>query len=141
MVHLEATGHSSASPEAVWKLLADAKGWQTWSPMDETTLEEPGSPEPDGVGALRRFRTGRLVNRERVVAFEPNRRLAYTLVSGLPLKDYRAEFTLEPDGAGTKITWRSEFRGPIPGTGWIYAYFLRRFMRDFFPALAKAAEA
>jgi len=44
---------------------------------------------------------------EEVVALIPNRLLAYILLSGFPMSEYRAETLLEPlRGGGTKITWR-----------------------------------
>jgi hypothetical protein len=107
--------------------------------MDETTLERPApGPDPDGVGAIRRFRTGRTTSREEVLEFEPDRHLAYTLLSGLPLKDYRATVDLRPDGTGTAITWRSTFRPKFPGTGWIYRLALGKFLERLIASLAAA---
>ena len=54
--------------------------------------------------------------REEIVVFEPPERMEYTLLSGMPLRDYRAEVTLSPDGDGTEIDWRSEFDA-LPGVG------------------------
>ena len=141
MVHIAASATTTASAESVWALVADAAGYRNWTPMDETSLERPGSVEPDGVGALRRFRTGRTVSREEVVAFEAPRHLGYVLVSGLPLKDYRADVTISPRANGTSITWESRFRGKVPGTGRLYGAMLRVFLRRMVKGLAVAAEA
>lgn len=140
MVHIQASQEIKALPEVVWSLVADASGWQRWSPMDESGLEQPGSPEADGVGAIRRFRTGRIVSREQVIAFEGPRRLAYTLLSGLPLRDYRADVLLTPSPSGTRVEWKSQFRAKVFGTGWIYGFMLRRFLRQLLAALAAEAE-
>jgi hypothetical protein len=138
-VHLHVNRTSAASPQQLWPYLADAAHWKDWTPFSESELLEHGQPEPDGVGALRRFRTGRNVSIERVVAFEPARHLGYTLVSGLPLRDYRADVTLTPNTAGgTTITWESRFRPKIWGTGWLYGAVLRTFIRHLVKALAAA---
>jgi uncharacterized protein YndB with AHSA1/START domain len=138
-VHIHVSGTSTASPQQLWPYLADAEHWKDWAPFKGSELVEPGRPEPDGVGALRRFSTGRTESIERVVTFEPNRRLAYTLVSGLPLRDYRAEVTLTPNAAGgTTITWESRFHPKVRGTGWLYGAALRTFIRRLVKALAAA---
>ena len=56
----------------------------------EVQQQAPGA-EPEGVGAIRRFTTGRTVSVERVVRFERDRAFSYELISGLPLVDYRAD--------------------------------------------------
>jgi hypothetical protein len=59
MHSISAEARSSPPPEKVWTLLADTGSWADWAPFDEAELESAGSPEPQGVGAVRRFRHGR----------------------------------------------------------------------------------
>lgn len=131
---------TTAPPERVFALLADVSTWSTWAAFDEAVLERPGRPEPDGVGAIRRFRTGRTRSLEEVVAFEPPRRLSYELRSGLPLDGYHADVDLAslPDG-GTEIHWHSSFRPRWPLTGWLYRRVLQRFIADTAARLGVAA--
>ena len=100
---VETTTVAAASIDAVWDRVADASTWSEWGQWDETTLDREGVPAPDGVGAIRRFR-GRQTTVEEVVAFEPpadgHARFAYELHSGLPLRDYHSEVTLETVGGG-----------------------------------------
>jgi uncharacterized protein YndB with AHSA1/START domain len=91
----------TASVEAVWTLLDDARGWSRWAPFRTSVLEREGSPVPDEVGAPRSFGTGPVLSREEVVVFDPPRRLVHELRSGLPPRDHRAEVTLTPAGSGT----------------------------------------
>jgi hypothetical protein len=100
-----------------------------------------GAPTPDGVGALRRFRRGRRVHTEEVVAFDAPRRLAYEVREGLPVSGYHAEVTLEPVGGGTRIRWESDFDGANPIGGWVTHQVLKRFFPATARALARAAEA
>jgi hypothetical protein len=139
--HIDAEALSQARPEVVWRLLADVSTWSSWGPWQEATLAREGKPDPDGVGAVRRLRRGPVVTTEEVVGFDPPRRLAYDLRSGLPLRDYHAEVTLSPaDGTGTRIRWQSTFDGAQPGVGAVLRPLLARFVADVARRLAVAAE-
>jgi Polyketide cyclase / dehydrase and lipid transport len=140
MQTIYATARSGASPQAVWGLLADVDTWPRWAAFDSAELERPGKPDIQGVDAIRRFRRGRYTTRERVTAFEPARRLGYELLSGIPVRDYRAEVTLEPDLDGTLITWRSSFRGRFPIPAGVVQRGLQAFIADTVEGLARAAE-
>lgn len=140
-VRARAVATTTASPATLWTRLADARGWSSWSSFDRSELLETGQDGGDGLGALRRFQYKKNVSVERVVAFEANRHLGYTLVSGLPLRRYRADVTLVPRaGGGTEITWESRFDGPIPGTGRIYGFALQRFLARLVRELVADAE-
>ena len=143
MKRFQVSADSAARVERVWELLADARGWSRWASFRSSSLEREGTPPPDGVGAIRRFGTGPGVSREEVVEFDPPRHLAYRLLSGLPIRGYRADVTIEPrDGGGSTITWASSFeRATIPGTGGLLTAFLRYFVGDTAKRLARAAES
>ena len=134
-----------APVEAVWEVIADARGHSRWGPWRETTLDREGEPAPDGVGALRRFVAERrmlfrrVVTIEEVTVFEPPYRLGYRLLSGLPLRDYRGEVTLVGVDEGTRIRWRSEFDGKFPLSGPFFKFALGRFIRDVASRLASAS--
>jgi len=136
VLEIDVEASSSAAPERVWALLADVGSWPTWAPFDEAQVESG-----QGVGEIRRFRSGRVTSRERVVALEPPRRFAYEFLSGLPIRDYQAEVTLAPTAeAGTAIRWRSSFRAKIPGTGWVLRRNLTKFIAKTAEGLAREAE-
>lgn len=132
--------HSDAPPETVFAILADAEGWARWSRKTKSAvLERPGTTDRDGVGAIRVFQNGRTRSREEVVEYAPPRRFVYTLLSGLPLRDYRAEVDLTAAGTGTHIRWASSFDPKRPGTGWIYRWALTIFIRQTAQSLAAYA--
>ena len=112
---IEARVIAAAPRDTVWAVLADARSWHTWGPWDRAELEREGHDVADGVGAIRVFTRRPITSREEVVAFEPPLRLAYRLLSGLPVREYRAEVRLTADGAATEIHWRSEFESGVPG--------------------------
>ncbi|WP_121162530.1 SRPBCC family protein [Micromonospora pisi] len=139
---------SRGSAQTVYELLRAGETWPTWSGLGSFTLEQP-SPMPDrdgvaasgvgadqAVGAIRLFRTGPLRSREQIVELVPGRRLSYVLLSGLPLRDYRADVDLTPTSGGTEIRWRSTFAAKVPGTGWFYRWFLGRFLDQTVRGLA-----
>jgi hypothetical protein len=122
-----------APADAVYKLLADGASWPTWSPIG-AYAEEPET-------GYRRFTTGRITSRERVVTADPGRRFSYVLVSGLAIREYRADVDLEPVDGGTRIHWQSSFRPKVPGTGWLYRRTLQHFIEQCARGLAKHAAA
>lgn len=138
---IDITERSPARPERVFALLADGATWPRWSPIESFELERPGDPPPEGVGAIRVFRRGRTTGRDEIRALVPNRRLAYASLSGLPVRDYRAEVQLDDDGEGTVIHWHASFAPAVPGTGLILERGLRRFLRQCAQGLAHAASS
>jgi Polyketide cyclase / dehydrase and lipid transport len=131
----------AATPTRVFELVARIEDWPRWTFPDEATRERDGAPDPDGVGALRRLRTGRRVTREDIVAFEAPTTFAYTLLEGLPLRNYRADVTIRPDGAGCIVRWHSRFDPKLPGTGALWRLGIRKLLGRITDDLAVAAEA
>ncbi|MFB9909182.1 SRPBCC family protein [Allokutzneria oryzae] len=140
MVHtIEVEQRTSAAPAVVYALLRDGASWPEWSPLGSFELERPGETEREGAGAIRVFRTWPVRSRERIVELVPDRRFAYVLLSGLPIRDYRAQVELRPDGDGTVIHWRSTFGARVPLMGRLTHAFLDRFIRRVVAGLATAS--
>ena len=70
-----------------------------------------------------------------VVRYDEPTHYSYVLLSGLPVKDYRGDVTLEPVDGGTRITWRSTFQPKVPLTGWLWRRALHRFVGEIVAAL------
>jgi uncharacterized protein YndB with AHSA1/START domain len=142
--HVEARFEVKAPAGVIWAALADSRSWPTWSRNDSTALVREGVPAPDGVGAIRIFRTGRITVREEIVAFEPERRVAYRLLAGLPVEDYEGEVTLtpSPDQSGvTVLVWGSTWRPRYPLTGWALRLGIQQVVNRWSADLARHAEA
>lgn len=137
--HIEVYARSPAPLPAVWRWLADAGSYASWSMLTRSDLEWEGVPAPDGVGAIRRLGRGGSVSREQVVVFEPPTHLGYTLLSGMPVIGYRADVHLSEDGSGTLIAWRSRFEPRVPGTGLLVRWFFQRVLTGFARRLARQA--
>lgn len=132
---------TGAPPARVWDLLVDATGWPRWTRIPSAAYEREGEPAPHGVRAVRRFGSGRLVSREEVVAFDAPHHFAYVLLSGLPLRGYRADVHLVPDGRGTEIEWSGGFDATsrIAGACW-NAVLRHGIVRSIARALAREAD-
>jgi hypothetical protein len=130
---------TAADPDIVYGLLAKGATWPVWSPIGSFELEEEGEGEPEGLNAVRIFRTGRTASVERLVELRPGRRLSYTLLRGLPLKDYRADIDLERADGGTNIRWHSTYEPKRRGTGWFYRLVLAKFIGRCVKGLATHA--
>jgi uncharacterized protein YndB with AHSA1/START domain len=129
--------HSAATPATVYALLRDGSTWPIWSPIERFALERPSSPEPESVGAIRNFFTGKYKMREEVVELVPNKRFSYALLEGLPLTGYRANVDLTPaNDGGTDIRWHTTFKCKIPGMGFMYRRGLLKLTRTVASGLA-----
>jgi hypothetical protein len=134
-------GRSTAPPDQVFAVLADGAGWSRWAgPMIvKSWWEREGTPPPGGVGAIRALGMKRVGSREEIVAYDPPTHLAYTILSGLPVRDYRADVRLTPDGSGTRIEWSGAFTAKAPGTAGAIGVFLRLTIGSFVRRLGRYA--
>ncbi len=117
MPSFELTRTVSAPVDVVWEVLTNHRGYATWGAVKTATLEAEGEPDVNGVGAVRRLSDGPLVVREKVLEFEPKTRFVYTVLSGPPVRDYRATVTLSPMGSSTTVHWTVAFDTKVPFTG------------------------
>ena len=137
-LQVEAEGLAQAAPETVWELVADADSYQRWGPWSASGDDSPGDHSADGAGVIRWMRYGRTTTVERVVESIPARRLAYTVVKGIPVRNYRAEVTLSPEGAGTRVRWSASWDRTLSGR--IVHHTLRTLYPDIMRRLIAAAD-
>lgn len=108
------TTEISASPAAVWAVLADFGEIARWAPnVDHSSLM---TDQGSRVGATRRVQVGRNVLLEEVVRWEPEVALAYEL-RGLPpvLHSVINEWTLGARGSSTIVSLTTRIEtGPRP---------------------------
>ena len=98
---IEGTVEIAASPEKVWALVSDLKRMSEWSPqvrkqfvLSRGVKLGTRTLNINGQGKLRWPTTAK------VVAFEPNKKLAFKIVENRSIWTY----DLEPTGTGTRLT-------------------------------------
>jgi hypothetical protein len=135
VIEIEHTAHSEKPRSEVWRTLSDLEGWDQWGPWSKTKLDG----EIRTMVSDRTRLTGKpYVMRERVTALVPEERFEYDLLSGLPIRNYRATVTLADAGSGTDIHWQSRFDPPWPGSGFLWRGAMLKVIRDVSERLAKA---
>lgn len=132
---VEAEQTARATPEEVWALVSDATGYPEWGPWSDACYQRPGDDSPHGPGAVYWLRSARraylryVTMVEKVLEVEEGQRLTYTVISGIPVRDYRAEVTLTPAGDGTHIRWAAAWDTTLAGR------IVRRGLRNLFPQI------
>ncbi|TMS52145.1 SRPBCC family protein [Mycobacterium sp. DBP42] len=115
----------AADPAVVWNIVSNHERMSEWTPSRRVVLESPGSPDRNGVGAIRALHTFGPVIRERITGFEPPTTLQYRLMSGLPFREYTGQITVEPTETGTVMSTVISFRTIVPGTQILVAIAMR----------------
>jgi hypothetical protein len=92
------------------------------------------------VGAVRKFTRWGVGSKEEVTAWDPPHHLGYAILSGFPVRRYRADVILTPEAGGTSITWSATFDPLVPGTGRIMSAVLGRIVSGFGQDLAGYAD-
>jgi Polyketide cyclase / dehydrase and lipid transport len=136
-LHVEAEGVARAAPEVVWELVANAASYCEWGPWSASGYQSPGG-QPADAGVIRWVRYGRTTTVEKVLESERGRRLVYTVVTGIPVRNYRAEVALTPEGECAHIRWSASWDRTLPGR--IVHRRLRAIYPDVVSRLIAAAE-
>jgi uncharacterized protein YndB with AHSA1/START domain len=131
-------------PEIVWSLLTDVTVYPRWGPWRNAGYQSQGDPAAHGRGAVywlegsKRYGFRYPVSVEEILDVEPGQRLAYTVLRGIPVRNYRAEVTLTRSPEGTVIRWGGSWDRTIMGR------LVYRPLRNLYPVivagLVKAAE-
>jgi len=137
-LHVEAEGVARAAPQVMWGLVANADTYSEWGPWSAGGYDNLGDQAPDAAGVTRWFRYRRTITVEKVLESEPAQRLVYIVVNGIPVRNYRAEVTLNPEGEGTHIRWSASWDRTLHGR--IVHRRLRRLYPDVVRRLIAAAE-
>jgi hypothetical protein len=66
---------------------------------------------------------------ERVEEIDEGRRLVYSVLGGIPVRNYRAEVTLTPVPEGTLVTWAASWDKSLRGR------LVERELREFYPVM------
>jgi uncharacterized protein YndB with AHSA1/START domain len=123
---LQRSARIAAPPERLYPLIADMKAFNTWNPWlrkDPSTKLSYSGP-PNGVGSAYAWESEQLgAGRMEVTDLAPNSRVAAKLEFLKPMEARnRVEFTLQPQGPQTDVTWTMS--GPMPYVSKLICVFI-----------------
>ncbi|MDT0496204.1 SRPBCC family protein [Algiphilus sp. W345] len=84
-----------------------------------------GEGSVNGVGSVRTMAFWPLDFDETITAFDPPRRIEYSVSRGSPLRQHSAVILLSPRGAGTEVSWSVSFASAIPLAGRLLRMVMR----------------
>jgi uncharacterized protein YndB with AHSA1/START domain len=107
---VQRTASIKAPPEKIFPLISDLKRWNAWSPWEklDPAMKRTHSGAASGKGAVYEWAGNGEVGagRMEIVAAAPPSALKIKLDFLEPFEAHNfAEFTLEPNGDGTNVTW------------------------------------
>lgn len=141
MKRLELTEVIDAPIETVFAAITDHERMNEWSPMKSVVLDPKGSPDPNGLGAIRHMKGAGPTIVEEVTEWSPPNEYSYRLRAGAPIRDHRGVVQLTRDGDATRVLWLIQFRPTIPGTGFLIVGVLRKAVGGMLRKLKKNLEA
>lgn len=101
----------AAPPERVFAAMTDHEAFGRLLGED-IRVERPGTPPPNGLGAVRLIRARGLAIREEVVRWEEPRAMDYRVISGAPFRSHLGEIRVAPEGSGSRLDYRIRFEWP-----------------------------
>lgn len=143
-LHVEAEGTARATPEVIWALVSDATQYPKWGPWSAAGYKRLGDTSARGPGAVQWLRSSRrsylrhVTSIERILEVDEGRRLSYTVIGGIPVRNYLAEITLTPTADGTRVRWAASWDDTLSGR--IVLRGLRAFYPEMMADLVAAAE-
>ena len=129
----------AAPPALVWDVLADYPGMTKWAGARTVDIERPGTSVPYGVGTIRALKSWHGTIREEITGFEPERRMSYKGLSGVPAHDYRAVVELSRRDDATQMSWTVSFQ-PRKFTAPIVSAVIKRMVSEGIDRLVQVVE-
>ena len=104
-VSFSGSANTTASPEAVFAILADHERWPEWFPV--LKKEEVLGPRREGVGTRRLATIPGGKVEEIIIAWDPGRRFAFTVTAVSPgiVRALLEDCRIEPAHSGTRVTY------------------------------------
>lgn len=131
----------NASPEVVFDVLTDHRGYADLTPLRKSELEREGEPTPNGVGSIRALTAVGPPMREETIVYERPTRFSYKVLSGLPVRDHVGTVSLEPtDGGGTKVTYALRTTPTVPVAGGVVVAAVKRGVTQLLNGVSAEAE-
>ena len=98
-----------------------------------------GEGDVNGRASVRTLGFWPLYFDETITAFDPPRRIEYSITRGSPLRNHRAVILLSPNGSGTEVRWSIDFDTAIPFAGGLIRTLMRIALTQGIRKLARTA--
>ena len=116
-IHVQRTTKIKAPPDKIFPLINDFHSWSSWSPWEKVdpAMKRTHSGTASGKGAVYEWDGNSQVGKGRMEITDASAPSKVTIKLDFlkPIEGHNtAEFTLEPEGDSTNVTWA--MRGPTP---------------------------
>ena len=110
MIRITRSTVIKASPEAIFALINDFHNWIRWAPQDreDPSMMRTHSGPTSGVGSISDWESKGSAGKGRmsIVEASPPTKISIKVDFVKPFEAHNLnQFTLEPDGSSTKVTW------------------------------------
>ncbi|MBF6212432.1 SRPBCC family protein [Nocardia puris] len=114
MGHIEATKDVSATPEALWAVVADPQTWDKWFTIHERFMEEPPATLTEGSKLVAKIVMLGMANKLEWTIKSVDAPSKLTL-GGTGMAGVKTEFTfdIQPKGDGSVIVVSGDFEGAL----------------------------
>jgi uncharacterized protein YndB with AHSA1/START domain len=103
-----------ATPATVFDVYTDHRAYADLiGPIRTAELEQEGKPAPNGTGAIRKLHMPGATVREQVTEYDRPNSYSYKMLSGLPLREFKATVTFTPTEQGTAVAYDVTVTGSI----------------------------
>jgi uncharacterized protein YndB with AHSA1/START domain len=127
--------------EKVFDVLADHANYKSFPGVKDSRLLEAGTPDRNGVGAVRHIVTPGAWFKERITAYDRPRRFDYKIIeANLPIDHQGGSVRLESVAGGTRVTWTTTMRLKVPLIGGLLTRLATGKLQQAFGAMLKETE-
>ena len=134
------TREIAAPPTTVFEVLTDHRRYSELTPLRKSELEREGEPAPNGLGAIRKLTAVGPALREEVIAYEPDERFSYKLLSGLPVRDHVGTVKLTAGAGGTEMVYAVRTQPTVPVVGAIVVAVVKQAVKGLVDGVVKESE-
>jgi hypothetical protein len=121
-------------------VLTDHRRYAELTPLRKSELEREGDPDPNGLGAIRKLTAVGPPLREEVIAYEPDERFSYKLLSGLPVRDHVGTVKLTASGGGTEMVYAVRTQPTVPLAGSVVVAVVKQGVKGLVDGVVKESE-
>lgn len=114
MGHIEATKNLSVSPEALWNTISDLSSWDKWFTIHEKWLQGPPANLTEGSELTAKIVMLGMANKIEWTVDKVDAPTSLTMSgTGMAGVKCRFDFTVAPDGDGSRFSVAGDFEGAL----------------------------